>query len=139
MENALKLFSFLRYLHFCPEFLVILVMLKNGFIRQLWLISKFMTSQFVQQIISIHILPNISRSKCNQTMKFGQVMEYNMRIIFLEASFTKCGEKFSLMLFHKEIKIQNTFQITRLFTVCPSRILPIYIKAKVLTICFYLK
>ena len=26
MENALKLFSFVRYLHFCPDFLVILVM-----------------------------------------------------------------------------------------------------------------
>ena len=39
----------------------------------------------------------ISRSKGNQTMKFGlgQLIKYNMRNIFLEKSFTKCdGELF---------------------------------------------
>ena len=36
-----------------------------------------------KQIITIHILPNISRNKENQTMKFGN-LEYNMRSIFLE-------------------------------------------------------
>ena len=30
------------------------------------------------------MLPNISRSDGNQTMKFGQVIEYNMRNIFVE-------------------------------------------------------
>ena len=45
-----------------------------------------MTSQTRQQIISTHILPDISRSKGNQTTKFGQVIEYNMRSIFLEKS-----------------------------------------------------
>ena len=35
-----------------------------------------MTSQPGQQTITIHILPNTSRSKGNQTMKFGQVIEY---------------------------------------------------------------
>ena len=29
-------------------------------------------------------LPNISRSKGNQAMKFGRLIEYNMRNIFLE-------------------------------------------------------
>ena len=43
-----------------------------------------MTSQPGKQTIAIHVLPNISRSKGNQTMKFGQLTEYNMRIIFLE-------------------------------------------------------
>ena len=43
-----------------------------------------MTSQTGQQIIAIHILPNISRSKCNQTMKFGQLIEYNVRNVFLK-------------------------------------------------------
>ena len=42
-----------------------------------------MTSQTGQQIIKIHILPNISRNKGNQTMKFVQLKEYNMRNIFL--------------------------------------------------------
>ena len=32
----------------------------------------------------MHILPNISRSKSNQTIKFGQLVEYNMRNIFVE-------------------------------------------------------
>ena len=38
--------------------------------------------------ITIHILPNISRSKGNQTMKLGQVIEYN-RNIFLQGSCRK--------------------------------------------------
>ena len=43
-----------------------------------------MASQTGQQIITIHIFPNILRSKCNQAMKFGQLTGYNMRNIFLE-------------------------------------------------------
>ena len=34
-----------------------------------------MTSQPGQQAIPIHILPNISRSKGNHVMKFGQVIQ----------------------------------------------------------------
>ena len=34
-----------------------------------------MTSQPGLQTIAIHILPDISQSKCNQTMKFGQLRE----------------------------------------------------------------
>ena len=36
-----------------------------------------MTSQPGLQIIAIHILPNISQPKGNQTMKFGQLIKYN--------------------------------------------------------------
>ena len=50
-----------------------------------------MTSQPGQQTIVIHILPNISRNKGKQTMKFGELIEYNMRNIILEKSYTKCG------------------------------------------------
>ena len=39
----------------------------------------------------MHMLTNISRDKGNQAMKYGQLMEYNMRNIFLEKSFTKSG------------------------------------------------
>ena len=46
-------------------------------IRKLRLISKFMTSQTGQQIITMHIIPNISRRKGNQAMKFGQLIKYN--------------------------------------------------------------
>ena len=36
------------------------------------------------QTITIHILPNISQSKGNQKMKFGELIEYNRRNIFLQ-------------------------------------------------------
>ena len=48
-----------------------------------------MTSQPGKQTITIHILLNIFRSKGNQAIKFGQLIEYNMRNIFLEKSYTK--------------------------------------------------
>ena len=48
-----------------------------------------MTSQPGQQTIAIHILHNISRSNDNQIMKFGQLIEYNMRNIFVKKSYTK--------------------------------------------------
>ena len=41
-------------------------------------------SQSGKQTIAIHILPNISKGKGNQTMKFGQLIEYDTRSIFLE-------------------------------------------------------
>ena len=52
-----------------------------------------MTSQPGKQTIAINILPNISESKGNQTMRFGQLTEYNMRNIFLEKSYAKCGKE----------------------------------------------
>ena len=33
------------------------------------------------------------KSKINQTINFSQLIEYNMRNIFLEKSFKKCGEE----------------------------------------------
>ena len=35
-----------------------------------------MTSQPGLKTIAIHILPNISQTKSSQTMKFGQLIEY---------------------------------------------------------------
>ena len=52
-----------------------------------------MMPQTGKKIIAIHILSNISKSKGNQRMKFGQLIEYNMENIFLEKSNTKCREK----------------------------------------------
>ena len=65
-------------------------MSKNGWIRKLRLILKFMTSQSGKRTIATHILPNISRGKGNQAMTFGQLIEYHMRNIFLENSYRKC-------------------------------------------------
>ena len=86
MENAfyftlkaffiLKVFKHLLWFH------------KKGLIRKIWLILKIMTSQ---QTIAIHKLPNISRSKGNQKMKLDQLIEYNMRYVFVEKPRTKCG------------------------------------------------
>ena len=50
-----------------------------------------MTSQPGKQTIAIHIYPNISRSKSNQAIKVGQLIEYNIRNSFLEKSYTKYG------------------------------------------------
>ena len=43
-----------------------------------------MTSQPGLQTIPIHILPNISQSKDNQTMKFGLLTDLNKINIFLQ-------------------------------------------------------
>ena len=43
-----------------------------------------MTSQDGLQTIAIHILSNISQSKGNQTMKFGQLTKYNKRNFFFQ-------------------------------------------------------
>ena len=56
-------------------------------------------------MIAIHILSNISRSKGNQKMKFGQLMECNMRKSFLEKSYTKCGGETSPRLFSEKLKL----------------------------------
>ena len=45
-------------------------------------------SQTGKQTIAIHILPSIKRIKGNQTMKFGQLTEYNIRNIIHEKSYT---------------------------------------------------
>ena len=41
-----------------------------------------MTSKPGKKTIATHILPNFSRSKGNQKMKFDQLIEYYMRNIF---------------------------------------------------------
>ena len=50
-----------------------------------------MTSKTGKQTIVMPILPNIARHKDNQTKKFGQLIDYNMRNIFLEKSYIKGG------------------------------------------------
>ena len=66
-----------------------------------------MTSQSGLQTIAIHILPNISQSKRNQTMEFGQLIEYNKRNIFLQKLCGKQGRETSsrpLIFFQKILK-----------------------------------
>ena len=50
------------------------------------------------------ILPNISRSKGNQTMTLGQLIKYNKGNIYLQKSNRKCGREISyrtLFVFQK--------------------------------------
>ena len=80
---VLKIFKFLSWLSGHVE--------KTGLVRNMGWTSKFMTSQSASQTIAIHILHNISWSKTNQTIKFGQLIEYNKRNVFLQKSGRKWG------------------------------------------------
>ena len=59
-------------------------MQENGFIKNI-----FITPQPGKETNTIHILPNMSRSKGYQTMKFGLLIKHNMKNIFLEKSYRK--------------------------------------------------
>ena len=67
-----------------------------------------MTSQLVKQTIAIHILTNMSKSKGNQAMRFGQLIEYNMRNIFLDTSSTKYGGETIPRPFSKKSKLSTS-------------------------------
>ena len=54
-----------------------------------------MTSQPGLQTVVIHILPNISQSKGNQTMKFSQLIEYNKRNMLLQKLWRKWAKETS--------------------------------------------
>ena len=54
-----------------------------------------MTAQSGLSTIAIHILPNTSQSKGNKTMKFGQLLEYNKRNIYLQKLRRKRGKETS--------------------------------------------
>ena len=73
-----------------------------------------MTSQLGKQIIAIHILRDISRSKDNQTMKFGQLTEYNM-------GNTKCGRQTIPRPFSKKSELSIAYlwiNNLKFYTVC---------------------
>ena len=81
-------------------------------IRKIRLISKFMTSKPGKQIIAIHILSNISRREGYKTMKFGQLIEYDIRNIFFEKSYTKYGGETIPGPFSEKIKIEHIYGST---------------------------
>ena len=67
-----------------------------------------MTSQPGKQSIAIHLLPYISRGKDNETVKFGQLIQYNIRKIFLEKLYQKYGGETSPKLFPKNSKLSTS-------------------------------
>ena len=63
-------------------------------------------SQPGKQTMAIHMLSsNISRSKSNETMKSGQLIEYNKKNIFLGKSYTEYGGETSPRPFFKKSKL----------------------------------
>ena len=99
LKTTKNTFYFMLKAHFVVEIFTFLSWLFGYAEKRLdnkaLVISKFMTSEIGQQIIIIHKLPNISRSKDNRAMKFGQVIKYNTRNIFLEKLYTKYDRKAS--------------------------------------------
>ena len=81
----LKALPFSRYLNFDLNFWSCR---KKARLERLRLILKSM----MPQPMSIRILTNISRSKGDHSMKFHQLIGYNMINIFFEKSYTKCGD-----------------------------------------------
>ena len=75
-------------------------MLNICLIRKISLIRKLMMPKTGKQTIKIHILPNISRSKVNKTIQFGQMIN-----IFLEKPYTKCDGESILRPFSKKSKL----------------------------------
>ena len=79
----------------------------------------------------------------NQTMKVGQLIEYNMRKSFSWKIIHSIRWRSYSWPFHKKpklsISLDQQFQMLEfVFIVCPSRSLPKYIKTMVLTTWFYL-
>ena len=55
-------------------------------------------------------MPNISGSKLNQTMKLGQLINDNMRNIFLEKSYARCGGETSPRPFPERFKLSVSME-----------------------------
>ena len=90
---------------FSPD---ILVMLKNGLIRNLRLISKLRRHRMEnKQLQYIYILPNISRTKGNHTIKIDQLIYYSMRNIFFWKIIHKTGWRRLSQTLLKYIKIRR--------------------------------
>ena len=86
-------------------------------------------------------MPYISRSKDNHTMKFGQLIQYNMREVFLKNRTQNVVKKLVLNLFQKDQSWAYLWiNSLKLYTVClycmPSWGLSKYIETNLQTTCF---
>ena len=99
-----------------------------------------MTSQPGLETIAIHILTNILKTKGNQIIKFGRLIEHNMRNVFLGKLCTKCGEDTILRPFSQKSTLSISLD-QKLYTVrfyfMPSLRLSKYIEVKLQATCFY--
>ena len=58
-------------------------------------------------------------------MKFGQLIEYNMRNIFLEKSYTECRGQASPRLFYKNSKLR--ISLDQLFEIAIIKFVLLYV------------
>ena len=65
----------------------------------------FCKFSFPLYFLVFHIIKKITGSKGKKTMKLGRLIEYNMRNVFLEESFTKCGGETIPRTFFKKSKL----------------------------------
>ena len=79
------------------------IAIQNGLITKNKVNFKRMTLQPLKQKMAIHVLPDISRNKGNQTIRFGQLIKYKTRNNFLENNTQNVVEKlqYSQNLFSK--------------------------------------
>ena len=89
------------------------------------------------------LLPDAWSIKGSQTMKFDQLIDYNVRNIFLEKSYTKFDGETSPRPFSKKLKLSISLdQESQFHTVCfycmPSPMLSKYIETTLQTTCIYL-
>ena len=80
---VLKIFKFLSWLWSCR---------KTAWLERQVNFKIYGVATCLKNICNTHIA-NISRSKGNQAIRFGQLIEYNMRDIFLKQPYTKCGRE----------------------------------------------
>ena len=77
-----------------------------------------MTPQPGKQALAIHILPNMSRSKGNQAMETGQLIEHNENIFFLEKTYIQCGgQTFARSFFPLNISLDQQSKLSILLCV----------------------
>ena len=108
-DYTLKARFVLKIFNFCLEFFV---MQKNGLIRKIRIISKFMA---VNKELKYVYWPNLKK----QGQSDNEIIEYNMTNIFIEKSYRKCGgETISSPLLKNQNWAYLWINILKFFTVC---------------------
>ena len=79
--------------------------MKNGLIIQTSLFSKRRHSLVNKQSQYTSHIAQYQKKKGSQTIKFDQLIKYNMRNTFVEKSYTKSGGKTILRPFSKKSKL----------------------------------
>ena len=93
-----------------------------------------MISQTGKQIIIIHILSNIWRSKDSKGKKYGQFTEYNMKNNFLQKSYKECGEEANSRPFYNYSKLRVSLDRQLL---CSYIVIQLNVITFNNTVCFY--